>query len=60
VFHYVRSIRRPWAPFGYAGGELPVTESSSDRLLRLPCYYRMTRADQDRVIEGITSFFGTA
>jgi dTDP-4-amino-4,6-dideoxygalactose transaminase len=58
VFHYVPLHTSPMGRrYGYAGGELPVTESSSDRLLRLPCYYAMTRSDQDRVIEGIESYF---
>jgi len=39
-------------------GELPVTEEVSERLIRLPCYFELTRDDQDRVINSIYGFFG--
>ena len=43
---------------GYKEGDLPVTEDLSERLVRLPCYYELTREDQDRVIDEVYEFFG--
>jgi len=42
--------------FGGEPGDCPVTESISERLLRLPFYNDMTSAEQDRVIEAVVSF----
>jgi dTDP-4-amino-4,6-dideoxygalactose transaminase len=42
---------------GYTSGQLPMTESICDRLLRLPFYYNLTEADQMLVIESIKEFF---
>ena len=42
--------------FGYQEGDLPITEETSGRLLRLPLYYEIRREEQDRVIETVTSF----
>ncbi len=37
-------------------GSCPVSESVSDRLLRLPLFYALTEAEQSRVLEAVTSF----
>jgi dTDP-4-amino-4,6-dideoxygalactose transaminase len=37
-------------------GDCPVTESVSDRLVRLPLYASLTEPDQARVVEVIRSF----
>lgn len=59
VFHYVPLHTSPMGlSMGYREGQLPVTESISGRLLRLPFYYELTREDQDIVIDGIREFFG--
>jgi len=59
VFHYVPLHTSPMGiSMGYTNGRLPVTESISGRLLRLPFYYELTREDQDYVIDCIGSFFG--
>ena len=59
VFHYIPLHTSPVGiGMGYREGELPVTEDLSQRLLRLPCYYELTREDQDRVIDGVYEFFG--
>ncbi len=59
VFHYVPLHTSPMGlGMGYREGDLPVTEDLSKRLVRLPCYYELTKEDQDRVIEGIFGFFG--
>ncbi len=41
----------------YKDGQLPMTESLSSRLLRLPFYYDMRRGDQGEVVAGIQDFF---
>jgi len=57
VFHYVPLHSSPMGQkFGYAEGQLPVTESVSGCMLRLPFYYDLTEADQDRIIETIKGF----
>ena len=57
MFHYVSLHLSPMGQkFGYKEGDLPNTESISDRLLRLPFYNEMTEADQIQVIEAITAF----
>jgi dTDP-4-amino-4,6-dideoxygalactose transaminase len=57
VFHYVplhtSDVGRT---MGYHSGQLPVTESMSARLLRLPFYYELTKQDQSRVVETIFKF----
>jgi dTDP-4-amino-4,6-dideoxygalactose transaminase len=42
--------------FGNKNEELPVTESISSRLLRLPFYNEMTEEEQTQVIDAITAF----
>jgi dTDP-4-amino-4,6-dideoxygalactose transaminase len=37
---------------------MAVTDALSARQLRLPMFYGLTAEQQDRVIEGVTSFFG--
>lgn len=54
VFHYIPLHLSPIGKsMGYKEGDLPVTESISGRLLRLPFYYEMTCFQQDRVVEEI-------
>ncbi len=61
VFHYVPLHTSPMGrKMGYGEGDLPVTEDMSERLIRLPCYYELTREEQDRVIDAIRGFFGDA
>lgn len=57
-FHYVPLHLSPMGKkLGYMPGQLPVTESVAERLLRFPLYYEMTEADQTRVIAGVRDFF---
>ncbi len=57
VFHYVPLHSSPMGRrFGYAEGDLPVTEEMSDRLVRLPFYYEMNHEDQQRVVEQVSRF----
>lgn len=58
VFHYVPLHTSSMGQgMGYKMGDLPVTEEVSERLIRLPCYFELTRDDQDRVIDSIYGFF---
>jgi dTDP-4-amino-4,6-dideoxygalactose transaminase len=57
VFHYVPlHLSAMGRKFGGREGQCPVTESVSDRLLRLPFYNDLTEAEQDEIIDTISSF----
>lgn len=59
VFHYLPlHLSEAGRKFGRAGA-CPVTESVSERLLRLPFYTDLTEADQQFVVESIRSFTGS-
>lgn len=54
VFHYLPlHLSDMGKDFGGKTGDCPVTESVSDRLVRLPFYNTLTEDDQSRVIEAI-------
>jgi dTDP-4-amino-4,6-dideoxygalactose transaminase len=58
VFHYL-PLHLSEMGLRHSGGhpaDCPVTESVSDRLLRLPFYNDMTEEEQRAVIEGVKSF----
>lgn len=58
VFHYLPLHLSPVGrALGYRDGQLPVTESVSGRLLRLPLYAGLTKEDQGRVIAAVKAFF---
>jgi dTDP-4-amino-4,6-dideoxygalactose transaminase len=57
VFHYLPlHLSEMGQKFGGKAGDCPVTESVSDRLLRLPFYTELTELDQARVVEAIYEF----
>lgn len=57
VFHYVPLHSSPMGQeVGRVQGMLPVTDSVSSRLVRLPMYYDLSTPDQDRVIAAIHDF----
>jgi dTDP-4-amino-4,6-dideoxygalactose transaminase len=57
VFHYVPLHTSPMGRlFGYREGDLPVTESLSRRLLRLPLYHDLCETDQARIVREIDRF----
>lgn len=59
VFHYVPLHSSPAGrKFGRAAGPMTVTDSVSDRLLRLPLYYGLTAAEAAGIVAAITEFFG--
>ena len=56
VFHYVPLHTSPMGTaMGCADRALPVTESVSGRLVRLPCYFSLESEVQERVISLVTS-----
>lgn len=58
VFHYVPLHSSPMGRLhGSTFRDLPVTDDISGRLLRLPLYYDITEAEQERVVEQIGVFF---
>ena len=59
VFHYVPLHSSPMGQkFGYQKGMLPVTESVSSRLVRLPMHLNLARDDLRRIVNSIYDFFG--
>ena len=59
VFHYVPlHTSAVGENYGYRHGQLPVTESISDRLLRLPMFYELSSDEIDRVSAALHEFFG--
>jgi dTDP-4-amino-4,6-dideoxygalactose transaminase len=57
VFHYLPlHLSDMGRSFGGSEGDCPVTESTSDRLLRLPFYNDLSEEDQARVIAALRSF----
>jgi len=58
VFHYIPLHSSTMGEkFGYAEGDLPITEDLSARLLRLPFFAEITEAEQSRVIRCLSEFF---
>ena len=56
VFHYQPlHLSEAGQRFGGAHGMCPVTEDIADRLVRLPLYFQLSRDDQRRVIDAVTS-----
>jgi dTDP-4-amino-4,6-dideoxygalactose transaminase len=57
-FHYVPLHTSPMGlALGYEPGMLPVTESSSERLLRLPLYPTLAGAEITEVVDSIFEFY---
>jgi dTDP-4-amino-4,6-dideoxygalactose transaminase len=58
VFHYIPLHLSPIGrAMGYTDGQLPVTESMSARLLRLPFYFELKQEEQMQVVKCIKDFF---
>ena len=61
VFHYIPLHSSTMGKkFGYAEGDLPITEDSSARLLRLPFFPDITEEEQLRVVSCLAEFFERA
>jgi dTDP-4-amino-4,6-dideoxygalactose transaminase len=57
VFHYTPLHTSPMGRmFGYSEGDCPVTEDTSDRLLRLPLYNGFPEAQQMDVVSAVLAF----
>lgn len=57
VFHYLPlHLSEMGVRYGGRPGDCPVTESVSDRLVRLPFYNTLTEGEQRRVVEAIHRF----
>lgn len=57
VFHYIPLHSSPKGSEFHDGRDLPVTDSISSRLVRLPLYYGLSEEEQDRVIGCVFDFF---
>jgi dTDP-4-amino-4,6-dideoxygalactose transaminase len=54
VFHYIPLHTSDFGrKFGYKESDLPLTESISTRVIRLPFFYGLTETEQDHVIEKV-------
>jgi dTDP-4-amino-4,6-dideoxygalactose transaminase len=50
-------LQQCFADLGCRPGSLPATERASLEVLALPMYPELTAAQQERVVEGIASFY---
>ena len=58
IFHYPPlHLSQVGRSMGYEERQLPVTESMSGRLLRLPFYHDMTQEEQAKAVDTINGFF---
>jgi dTDP-4-amino-4,6-dideoxygalactose transaminase len=58
VFHYVPLHSSPFAKsLGLPQVDLPVTDDTSSRLLRLPVYYDLSDRDVTEVAEAVLGFY---
>jgi len=59
TFHYIPLHSSPMGQkLGYQARDLPVTEATSQQLLRLPLYPTMTQAEVDYVLENLMTVLG--
>ena len=59
VFHYIPLHSAPAGlRFGRFAGEDRYTTAESERLVRLPLYYGLTKEDRDSVIKAVRDFYG--
>jgi len=59
VFHYQSLHSSPFYRAKHDGRALPMSDSYSERLLRLPLFLSMTEAQMGHVIRSVNGFFGT-
>lgn len=60
VFHYQTLHNSPFYQTSHDGRELPQAIRYDECLVRLPLFFTLTVAEQQRVIEAVISFFTTA
>ena len=59
VFHYIPLHSAPAGlKYGRFDGQDVYTTKESERLVRLPMYYGLSREEQDQVIANIMEFYG--
>ncbi|MBX7202604.1 MAG: dTDP-4-amino-4,6-dideoxygalactose transaminase [Bacteroidia bacterium] len=58
VFHYLSLHSSKFYAEKHDGRALPRADYYTDRLLRLPLYYELDAASQERVIDAVLSFYG--
>jgi dTDP-4-amino-4,6-dideoxygalactose transaminase len=58
VFHYLSLHLSPFYHDKHDGRDLALSDAYTDRLLRLPLFFELTDAEQDKIIQTITGFFG--
>lgn len=57
VFHYLPlHLSEKGREYGGKPGDMPVTESVSDRLIRLPLFYDMGEIEMEQVLNAVTAF----
>ena len=57
AFHYVALHKSPYFADRHDGRALPWADHYTDCLVRLPLYYELSAKDQQRVVEGLLSFY---
>ena len=57
VFHYLSLHKSPFYEHQHGSRKLPMSDYYSQCLLRLPFYYELKDEEQDRIVDGINSFF---
>ena len=57
MFHYLSLHKSPFYADKHDGRELPWADFYTDCLVRLPLYYELTPALQQRVISAILNFY---
>lgn len=50
-------LQKALRPFRFSRGDFPESEKAAREVLSLPLYPELTREDQERIIEGVRSFF---
>jgi dTDP-4-amino-4,6-dideoxygalactose transaminase len=48
-------LQRAFAHLGYKQGDFPVSESASQRIFSLPMHPYLGHADQDRIIQALST-----
>lgn len=57
VFHYVPLHTSPMGlKYGYTQGDLPLTETLSERLVRLPFFYELGEEELTQIIDGVVAW----
>ncbi|MBF9236750.1 dTDP-4-amino-4,6-dideoxygalactose transaminase [Hymenobacter sp. BT683] len=59
VFHYLSLHQSPYYTGRHDGRELPWADHYAECLVRLPLFYELSAADQQRVIEAVLCFYQT-